>query len=199
MNSSQYSDQEVLASLFGSRARVEVLRVFCIDPRRAYYQRQLEAATGLPIRAVQRELERLVSIDLLYRRMEGNRAYYQIDPDFSLFSELRELFLKAGHDVDRLRAQLAQEDSVRLAFLREEDRRVLVVTVNGQGTVVPESRSFEFEVMASEAFLRALAESPETLEPFLGEGVDLLGRRDDTVWRRIGIAGFTVEKGKGIP
>ena len=56
--SSPYRSENLLTVLFTSMARVSVLRIFLIDPQRAYYQRQLEAATGLAIRAVQRELEK---------------------------------------------------------------------------------------------------------------------------------------------
>ena len=50
---------KTLAVIFASSARVAVLRVFMLDPLRTYYQRQLESATGMAIRGVQRELERL--------------------------------------------------------------------------------------------------------------------------------------------
>lgn len=199
INNSLNDDEVVLASLLGSRARLAVLRTFCVDPGRAYYQRQLEAATGLPLRAVQRELERFVSVDLVYRRLDGNRAYYRIDPEFPLFEELRALVLKAGDDRDRLRARLAEDDAVRLAFLSEDGARVLVVSVEGRVATPPAAGSLEIDVMTSEAFLRALSEDRAPLEPYLGRGVDLLGGRDDAVWRRIGSAGFTVEKGKGVP
>ena len=82
--SSQTVSLETLRLLFSSSARVQVLRIFMLDPTRAYYQRQLEGAAGLPIRAIQRELERLSAAGLLYRRAEGNRSYYQIDMDHPL-------------------------------------------------------------------------------------------------------------------
>jgi hypothetical protein len=53
--------------------------------------------------------------------------------------------------------------------------------------------------MSSEEFVRALAEDRERLRPFLGEGTDILGRRDDVIWRHIEAAGFLVQKGAGVP
>lgn len=87
------SDLEVL---FSSTARVQILRLFLSNPDRQFYQREIERETGQPIRAVQREAERLQSIGLLRRTEEGNRVFYGLDPDFALKDELVALFAKAA-------------------------------------------------------------------------------------------------------
>jgi DNA-binding transcriptional ArsR family regulator len=185
--------------IFASEARIAVLRVFTLDPFRAYYQRQIEAATGLPIRAVQRELLRLAAIGFLYRREEGNRTYYQVNTQFALFPELRSIILKMAEPGDRLRGQLAMDESVRLAFLCESEGRALVVTSGGKRPSLTAPGPFVIDVMSSEEFTRVLAGNPESLESFLAHGVDLLARREDVIWRRIEAAGYAVEKGKGVP
>lgn len=185
--------------MFASKARVAVLRVFVLDPVRAYYQRQIEAATGLPIRAVQRELERFARVGLLYRRTEGNRAYYQADTQFKLFPELRQIFLKMANPVDRLRGLLAVDPAVRMVFLNEAEGRVLVVTAAGEPPDLPGPRPYPVETMSLTEFERSLAEDRERIEPFLARGVDLLGRREEVTWRRIEAAGYDVRKGKGVP
>jgi DNA-binding transcriptional ArsR family regulator len=195
----QHDQETILTGIFASRSRVVVLRVFMLDPLRAYYQRQLEHATGLPIRAVQRELERLTSVGLLYRRVEGNRSYCQVDMEFPLFDELRSMILKTGSPEERLRGQLAIDESVQLALLREEDKRVLVVTSGGKRPTLAGLDEFTVETMNVDAFTRALSEAPETLAPYLAQGVDLLGRRDGVLWRRIEAAGYIVQRGKGVP
>ena len=189
----------LLTALFASAARGIVLRVFMLDPLRAYYQRQIEAATGLPIRAVQRELDRLTASGLLYRRTEGNRTYYQVDMQFSLFPELRSMILKTGSPEERLRGLLALDESVHLAFLSEADNRVLVVTTGGKRPSVTTPGPYTIEMISTEEFTRALSEKPDSLEPFLVRGIDLLGRREDVIWRRIEAAGHSVAKGKGVP
>jgi DNA-binding transcriptional ArsR family regulator len=170
-----------------------------LDPLRAYYQRQLEAATGLPIRAVQRELDRLSSIGLLYRRAEGNRTYYQVDMEFPLFPELRSMILKTATPEERLRGALALDESVRLAFLYGPENRVLVVSATSKRPALTAPGPFSIEVLSMDEFTRALSEHPASLDPFLGKGVDLLGRREDVAWRRIEAAGYGVKKGKGVP
>ncbi len=197
--SSQYLSPQTLSVIFASSARVQVLRAFMLDPLRTYYQRQLEQSTGMAIRGVQRELERLSSIDLLYRRMEGNRAYYKVDMEFPLFEELRSMVLKSGDDLDRLRGYLALEESVRLAFREPQENRILLVTIGGRMPSLEGHDSFIFESMTSDDFERALIKDPSSLETFLARGEDLLGRRDDIIWRRIESAGFEVQKGEGVP
>lgn len=196
--SSQKTLEDALSALISSQARVGVLRAFMLDPTRAYYQRQLEAATGLPIRAVQRELDRLSGIDLLYRRAEGNRTYYQVDTTFPLFPELRSMVLKSASELDRLRGTLATDDSVRLAFVAGDGARVLVVTGDSTPFHEPEL-PFSFDVMPSKQFADAVASRSVALTPYLEEGTDVLGRRDDVIWRRIEAAGYAVEKLQGVP
>ena len=196
---SQILSSSILVAIFSSAARIAVLRVFLLDPLRAYYQRQVEAATEQPIRAVQRELDRFTSIGLLYRRVEGNRTYHQVDVQFSLFPELRNMILKMAGPEDRLRGILAVDESVRLALYCESDGRILVVTTGGKRPALPAPSPFSMDVMSVEDFTHMLLEGPSSLEPFLRRGVDLLGRREEVIWRRIEAAGYKVEKRKGIP
>ena len=195
---SQSMREEVLTAIFTSAARVSVLRLFMLDPRRPYYQRQIEGATGLPIRAVQRELERLVAAGLLYRRMEGNRAYHQVDMDHALFPELRSMIIKTATAADRLRGHVALDENVRLAFLCEDEGRALVVVSDDRLWSNPADCPFVLDVLTSAAFTRAVGKRTDYLEPFLTRGVDLLGRREDVVWRRIEAAGYTVQRGIGV-
>jgi DNA-binding transcriptional ArsR family regulator len=195
---SQPTREGVLSGLFGSGTRAAVLRLFMLDPTRAYYQRQIEAATGIAIRAIQRELERLTWVGLLYRRVEGNRTYYQVDTEFPLFPELRNMVLKTVNETDRLRGLVAADDSVRLAFLLEDVPAMLLVGEEGRAPGAASFEGLETRVMGADEFVHALTESPREVAPFLEAGIDLLGRREDVLWRRIEAAGYAVQKGKGV-
>jgi DNA-binding transcriptional ArsR family regulator len=85
----------ILDVLFSSTARVQVLRLFLLHKSSQFYQREIERETGQPIRAVQREVERLEEAGLLLREPEGNRVFYHLDPEFPLLAELTALFQKA--------------------------------------------------------------------------------------------------------
>ena len=189
---------DILRTLLSSAAKAAVLRVFMLDPSRSYYQRQLEALAEVPLRAVQRELERLSSIGLVYARREGNRNYYQVDIGHTLFPDLQGLVLKTSEPHERLRGRLAGDPAVRLAFLRREAREVLVVLASGAGADLLGEAGFSIDCVSSEFFAARLAERPESFANFLSEGEDLLGRREDVLWRRIEAAGFDVPKAKGV-
>jgi DNA-binding transcriptional ArsR family regulator len=199
IDSSHKVSGDALAVLFSSSARAVMLRAMLIDPSRAYYQRQLEAATGLPLRAVQRELDRLTKAGLLYRRQEGNRAYYQADTGCPFYADLLGLVLKGSAPVDRLRAALAADPEVRLGILDGAAAKVLVVGVGERRPAAPQDLGFAVERMRSEPFESALHDGEAWLAAYLRDGWDLLGRRDDVIWRRIEEAGYTVAKGKGVP
>jgi hypothetical protein len=87
-----------LEYLFSSAARVQILRLFLLNPDRQYYQREIERETGQPIRAVQREVTRLAEIDLLVRSEKGNRVFYRLNAHFPLLAELTALFQAAAGD-----------------------------------------------------------------------------------------------------
>jgi len=199
LESSQNITLESLTALFTSKARALVLRALLTDPRRSYYQRQLELATGLAIRAVQRELERLTQVGLLYRWTEGKRAYYSVDREHPAYAPLRALVLATLEGVDRLHAELADDDAVRMAFVDGSESRVLVVT---GGDVTPgrwAAPGIAVETMTSRVFTERLQAERESLAGYLETGEDLLGRRDDILWRRIETAGFEVRKRRGTP
>jgi DNA-binding transcriptional ArsR family regulator len=86
---------DILEVLLSSSARVHVLGLFLQHPDRQFYQREIERETGQPIRAVQREVERLGEAGILLRLPEGNRVFYRLDPEFPLLTELTLLFRKA--------------------------------------------------------------------------------------------------------
>ncbi len=109
----------MLSHLFGSNARVKILKTFLFHPRKKFYIRQLSRDLKLQINSVRRELENLEKLGLLISTTsrenenanengneaigEGNKnggtnqekKYYQANTDFVLFEELRNLIVKA--------------------------------------------------------------------------------------------------------
>jgi len=94
----------MLAKLFGSMARVKILKLFLLNSDSSYYIRQVSRHLNLQLNAVRRELENLETIGLLSSHqgsddeMDGGRTdrkFYQANKDFILFNEVRELIIKA--------------------------------------------------------------------------------------------------------
>lgn len=99
----------MLGKLFGSTARVKILKLFLLNPDNSYYIRQISRHLNLQLSAVRRELENLETLGLLESRHSGegdeeisdekvsknDRKYYQANRDFVLYNEIRELIIKA--------------------------------------------------------------------------------------------------------
>jgi len=109
-----------LETLFSSTARVRVLGLFLLNPEARYYQREIERQSGQPIRAVQREVERLEEAGLLVRIPEGHRVFYCLNRDHPLLAELTALFRKAsgiaGEEVRGERQRAAAPPPARQPF-----------------------------------------------------------------------------------
>ena len=107
----------MLKALFSSETRVKILSLFITNPQNRYYLRGIIKLINAPMRAVQRELLRLEGIDLLTKKVEGNRIYYQINADHLLFPDLKYIILKTVGFGETLRASLAKEKGIEAAFI----------------------------------------------------------------------------------
>ncbi|MBD3311597.1 MAG: hypothetical protein GF349_03830 [Candidatus Magasanikbacteria bacterium] len=97
----------MLEHLFGSKARVKVLKAFMKDSEKSFYVRELTRMLDLQINAVRRELETLENIELIkevdsdeVKRKEEKagsslRKYFKLNKEAILYPELQSLILKA--------------------------------------------------------------------------------------------------------
>lgn len=94
----------MLEQIFGSKARVKILKTFLSKPEQKYYTRQLARDLELQVNSVRRELENLKNIGLIKEIEEeetenskkNDKKYYNCNLDFILFQELKNLFTKAN-------------------------------------------------------------------------------------------------------
>jgi predicted nucleotidyltransferase len=107
----------MLELLFSSTARVKVLALLLLNPETSFYQREISALTDLPIRAVQREVERMQTLGLLTSFPRGNQVHYQVNRDFFLFPELKGIFLKTVGLTALLGDALKGAENIALAFI----------------------------------------------------------------------------------
>jgi predicted nucleotidyltransferase len=107
----------MLELLFSSTARVKVLALFLLNPETSFYQRQISSLTGLPIYAVQREVERLRTLGLLVSSARGNQVHFQVNRGFFLFPELKGIFLKTTGLAALVGTALQKTEAIALAFV----------------------------------------------------------------------------------
>lgn len=120
----------MLDQLFGSRTRVKLLRLFLTNPDISYYVRELTRKIEERINSVRRELINLETIGLLKSNIKGQKKYFQVDTNFILYRELKNLILKS---------QLTLEKDLARNIRQIGQISYLVLT--GTFTGVPEAKT----------------------------------------------------------
>ncbi|MFH1662190.1 MAG: hypothetical protein ABIA02_03790 [Candidatus Falkowbacteria bacterium] len=88
----------MLENLFGSKARVKLLKLFLLNPEEKFFVRQLSRDLKLQLNSVSRELENLEKIEIIISKSgkgKQEKKYYQANTDFVLFEEIKALIVKA--------------------------------------------------------------------------------------------------------
>lgn len=78
------------------KARVRVLSLLLCDPTKSFYMREIARLSGLPVRAVQREVALYEAVGLCERIPRGKQVFFRARTGHPLFPELRALLLKAS-------------------------------------------------------------------------------------------------------
>jgi len=99
----------MLEKLFGSNARVKILKLFLLNPTEKFYIRQLSRDLKLQLNSVRRELDNLEKFGILTSDMKNEeegkgepeaiggqeKKYFRANPNFVLFDEIKALIVKA--------------------------------------------------------------------------------------------------------
>lgn len=107
----------MLKKLLGSRARINILKLFIFNPRKEYYVREIERLTGEAFDPARRELIRLESIGLLKSRVSGRQKYYSIDSNHTLFPEVKSMILKTVGIGDVIKSAMEYRNDIQSAFI----------------------------------------------------------------------------------
>ncbi len=101
-----------------SRMMQAVLSATLLQPERWWYLTDLAKYLGRRPSSLQAPLGALVKAGILQRRKEGNRVYFQADPDCPYLADLRGVLAKTVGLVDVLREALTSfMDRIRVAFV----------------------------------------------------------------------------------
>lgn len=83
-----------LADIITSKVRIKILELFFSDLKEVYHVRGIVRETSEEINAVRRELAKLEKDGILRKEPRGNRIYYSIRPEYSLFGDLTSMVAK---------------------------------------------------------------------------------------------------------
>lgn len=107
----------MLKSLFTSKTRVELLKLFLFNPGATFYQRQIAHKISVPIRAVQRELENLSTTGIITSKVSGNRIYYSLNKQCPIKEDLKKIFFKTTGITEILKTELEKTNNIDVAFI----------------------------------------------------------------------------------
>jgi hypothetical protein len=86
---------DLLTALFGSKARVRVLRLFLLNADTSFGVAEIAEKTQLPSREIQKELRMLERIDFVKARRTKRRKIYALNEEFPLREDLLVLLTHA--------------------------------------------------------------------------------------------------------
>ena len=108
---------DILSEILSSRIRAAILRLLFGFDAKELYMRDIERRSGFSIGAIQTELKKLLRFELVEKRKDGNRIYFQANKEHPLYSDLRNLVLKTNGLVDIIKDALIHSDAIRYAFI----------------------------------------------------------------------------------
>jgi DNA-binding transcriptional ArsR family regulator len=106
----------ILAKILSSRVRSEIFRLLFGLSDKELHVREIERRTGLSIATVRQELKKLLQMELLLARRDGNRLYYRGNKEHPLFPDIQNMVLKTVGIVEPLKEVLDKEN-VNIAFI----------------------------------------------------------------------------------
>jgi predicted nucleotidyltransferase len=107
----------LLAEILSSKIRSEIFRMLFGVNEEALHMREIERRSGLSIGTIQQEIKKLLRLNLIIKRKDGNRIYHQANKEHPLYAEIRILVLKTAGLVDFFRKALEANPSIQFAFV----------------------------------------------------------------------------------
>ena len=107
----------VLAQILSSKVRAEMFRLLFGLSDQPLHMRELARRSGFAIGTIQTEMKKLVGLDLVERRKDGNRVYYQANKNHPLYSDIQQMVFKTSGVVDMFKQALGDQEVIQVAFL----------------------------------------------------------------------------------
>ncbi len=107
---------DTLKNILSSGIRAQIFRLLFGIGADELHLRELQRRSGKNVSAIRRELNKLVELDLVIARRDGNRLYFSAHRTHPLFTDIRNIVLKTIGLVDVLRQHL-KDAQITIAFV----------------------------------------------------------------------------------
>ena len=175
-----------LQKLFGSQARLKILRLFLFNPRQTFTLPEAAARARVTEREARREIRLLESIRLIASVRRSSRtkgAHYVLNDNFSQLENLQNLLLNVSEQGGKLYERIRRTGTIKLImlsgiFMGEWDGRLDVLIVGDrikEPLLRARIRNFEseigkelkFAILGSDEFLYRLSMNDHLLRDLL--------------------------------
>lgn len=106
----------ILSDILSSRVRAEYFKIFFGIHANEFHLREIERISGFAIGTVRQEAKKLEQLELIIKRVDGNRTYYKANRNHPLFLTLHNLVLQTTGLVDVFKENLIDE-RIQFAFV----------------------------------------------------------------------------------
>lgn len=174
------SVNDILKALFSSTTRIKLLSTFLLHPEQEYFIRELTRLLDEQINSIRRELENMKRIGLVKSRTRNRKKYFKVDPEFPLYTDLRNMFGKAVQGETAVIAELKRLPGLKFlvlagSFVGENDPVDLLIVGEVKRDAVekllahdPSLRSVKYSIFSVPDFLYRL----NLKDKFIRETVD---------------------------
>jgi uncharacterized protein len=105
-----------LSIILSSRVRAEIFRLLFGLEEKELHLREMERQASVSLGTIRQDLQKLVKLDLVKSRRDGNRLYYRANIEHPLYAVIRQLVLKTAGLLEILKSVLDRE-GVEVAFV----------------------------------------------------------------------------------
>lgn len=107
----------MLKRLFTSNTRIKLLTLFLLNPDNEYFIRELTRKLDEQINSIRRELDNLKKMGLLKTKTKNRKKYYVVNKNFVVYSDLRNIVLKALSEKESIAKSMQQLGELDLIVL----------------------------------------------------------------------------------
>ncbi len=105
-----------LEQIFSSKARANIFKILFGLQKNEVHLREIQRISGLTVETIRRELKNLETLELINKRIDSNRNYYQANINHPLYNEIHNIVLKTAGLKDILQKVLSLSD-INFAFV----------------------------------------------------------------------------------
>ena len=106
-----------IISIFRSKTRQRLFRLYFSNPDGEYYLRELERLLETPVSMIRKELLRLEAEGMFLSKKRGNLTYFYLNKSYPLFDELKSMVFKTVGVQGSVRNILDRLNGVEKAFI----------------------------------------------------------------------------------